>query len=82
MKQYYINNIAESRYSFTKYTFEEVKEFFKRDPDEDIEHLDDNCYTIEQENKMIDDCKDIEELIDVLTELECGMAFSYEIEEC
>ena len=80
--KFYINDKGESGYNFKKYTFEEVKEFFKREEDEDVEYIGDNYYTIDEENDMIDNCEDIDELKDVLTKLMYGLEFSYIIEKC
>lgn len=79
--KFYINEKNESAYNFKKYTFEEVKDFFKHEEESDIEYISE-CYTIEEENKMIDDCMDIDELLSVLTTLACGLEFTYKIEKC
>ena len=80
--KFYINEKNEAAYSFKKYTFKEVKEFFKREEDEDAEYIGENYYTIEEENSMIDNCKDIDELKEVLSKLMYGLEFNYIIEKC
>ena len=74
--QFYINDKNESGYSYKKYTFDEVKEFFKLN--EDVS--DDEYHEITRENDKIEACIDIEELIDVLTKRAGGMEFTYIIE--
>lgn len=78
--EFYINEKSESGYSYKKYTFDEVKEFFKLEEDEDVS--DDEYREITRENNKIEDCTDIDELIAVLTERQCGMEFTYIIEKC
>lgn len=79
--KFYINEKNESAYSFKKYTFEEVKDFFKHEEESDTEYIS-KCHTIEEENKMIDDCIDVDELLSVLTTLAYGLEFTYKIEKC
>lgn len=74
--EFYINEKSEP-FSRKKYTFEEVKEFFKREADDD-----NDWYEFEKENDKIDACYDLEELIDLLTKLAGGMEFTYKIEKC
>ena len=78
--KFHINEKSESAYSRKKYTFDEVKEFFKLV--EDAELNDDEYNGICRQNEEIDSCYNLDELINVLTKQAGGMEFTYIIEKC